>query len=147
MLVHGKTRNFLLLKVNSMSHVFGDLLETFSHAEQPELRHKSCNCYEMSSDIEGVKLDVTILDAKLQQHSNLISQMQDKLTKQCSKLDSTQFKRHDIPVSRDIHDDVQVIHADLNLQQQQSISSTGYLKKHETQIQQGVTHHMLNLTI
>ena len=106
------------------SHIFGDLLETFSDAEQPEPRHKSCNCYETSSDIEGIKLDVTILEAKLEQHSNLISQMQDKLTKQCSKLDSTQSKRHDIPVCRDIHDDVQVIHADLNLQQQQSTSSS-----------------------
>ena len=106
------------------SHIFGDLLETFSDAEQPESRHKSCNCYEMSSDIEGVKLDVTILEAKLEQHSNLTSQMRDKLTKQCSKLDSTQSKRHDIPVCRDIHDDVQVIHADFNLQQQQSTSSS-----------------------
>ena len=95
------------------SHIFGDLLETFSEAEQPDLRHKSCKCYEMSSDIEGVKLDVTILEAKLERQSNLILQMQDKLPKQCSKLDSTQ--------SRDIYDDVQVIHLDPNLQQQQSI--------------------------
>ena len=112
------------LNVYCFSYIFGDLLETFSDAEQPELRHNSCNCYEMSSDIEGVKLDVTILEAKLEQHSNLISQMQDKLTKQCSELDSKQSKRHDFPVCRDIHDDVQVTHADLNLQQQQSTSSS-----------------------
>ena len=69
----------------------------------------------MSSDIEGVKLDVTILEAKLEQHSSLIWQMQDKLTKQCMELNSTQSKRHDIPICRDIHGNVQVTHADLNL--------------------------------
>lgn len=42
---------------------------------------KSCNCAVLSTDMEGVKLDITILEAKLNQQSNVLSLLKENIEK------------------------------------------------------------------
>ena len=43
--------------------------------------HNMCKCPEVSSDIEGVKLDVTILESTVKQQANTLVRMQETLAK------------------------------------------------------------------
>ena len=82
-----KNKKFLMVegkqakRINRLLYnlLAGDLLD--DQRCVTDRRHDSCKCSEVSSDVEGVKLDIAILEAKFNQQSDLLSQLQKEVAK------------------------------------------------------------------
>ena len=79
-------KKFLRIEGKQASEVKHSILMLILHdigSDDHNIRssHNMCKCPEVSSDIEGVKLDVTILESTVKQQANTLVRMQETLAK------------------------------------------------------------------